>query len=178
MRRPAAGGVGACGVDGGAALLNVNDLPFLIHHERGAVRHAVLRHENTICGGHFTVEEITQQGERRVELGGEFLLGGSVVGTNAKNFGIVAFKFCNTSLVCGDFAGSTTGKSGWKKCQYHGIFSAEAGQHDLSALSGRQTEVGRHVPFLQKRMGRLDVLGEEAHREQSGRERKRYSHSH
>jgi hypothetical protein len=63
MRRPATGGVGACGVDGGNALLDVNDLPFLIHDERGAVRHAVLGHQDAISGRHFTVEEVAQQWE-------------------------------------------------------------------------------------------------------------------
>jgi hypothetical protein len=87
-------------------------------------------------------------------------LGGSVVCTDAKNLGIVAFKFRNTSLVCSDFARSTTGKGGGKKCQHDGVFSAEAGKRNFSALGGRQSEVGRHVAYLQGGVWGLDVLGE------------------
>src|ERR1700722_10090769 len=115
MRCPATRSIGPGGVDGSAALLDIDNLPFLVHHKGCTVRHAVLGHENTISRGHFSVEEVAQQGERCVELGGKFFLGGSVVGTNAKNLGIVAFEFCNTSLVCGYFAGSTTGESGGGK---------------------------------------------------------------
>jgi hypothetical protein len=177
MRCPATGGVGACGVDGGAALLDVDDFPFLIHYEGGAIGHAGLWYQNAVSFGHFAVEEIAQQWERCVELGGKFFLGGGVVCTNAKNFGFVAFKFCNTSLVCCDFAGSATCKSGGKKCQYYGVFTAETGKGYLSALGGWQSKVGRHIAFLQRGVGRLNVLGEETRREQAGCKCKWLPHS-
>ena len=105
-------------------------------------------------------------------------MGGVIVGADAKNLGVVAFKFCNTSLVCSDFAGSTTGESGGEERQHHGVFSAEAGKRDLSALGGGQSEVWRHVAFLQRRMWRRDVLGEKTRREQTGRESKWLPHGY
>jgi hypothetical protein len=98
-------------------------------------------------------------------------LGGDIVGTDAKNLGVVAVKFCNTSLVCGDFAGSATCKSCWKKCQDYGIFAAKAGKGYLPALGRRQSEIGRHIALLQIGGFRLNVLGEKTRREQSGCER-------
>jgi hypothetical protein len=127
MRRPATGSIGPSWVDGGGALLDIHDLSFFIHHKGGAVRHAVLRHQNAISCGDFAVIEIAQKRERSIELGGEFFLGRGVVGTNAKNFGVVTVKFCNTSLVCSDFAGSTTGEGCGEECQHHGILAAETG---------------------------------------------------
>jgi hypothetical protein len=61
-------------------------------------------------------------------------LGRGIVGADAKNLGFVAFKLCNTSLVCGDFACSTTGEGGGEERQNHGVFSAETGKRDLPAL--------------------------------------------
>lgn len=176
MRRSAASSIGASWVDGGRALLDIHDLTFLIHHKCGPIRHAVLRHQNTISGGNFAVIEIAQKREGSVELGGEFLLGRGVVGTNAKNLRVVAVKFCNTSLVCGDFAGSATGEGGGEECQHHGILAAETGERHLRVLGGRQCEVGRHVAFLQTGVGWLDVLGEEARGEHAGCEGKYFSH--
>ena len=135
--RATAGGLGACGVDGGAAFLDVDDFAFLIDDERGSIRNPGLGDENAVGGSYFAVEEIAQQGERGVELGGKFFLGGSVIGTDAKNFGFAAFKFRNTSLVCSDFAGSATGKGGREKCQHDNILAAEAGEGDLATLGGR-----------------------------------------
>lgn len=176
MGRAATSGIGAGGIDGGVAFLDIDYLPLLIHHKRGAICDPGLGYENAVRGDNFAVQEIAQQGERCVELGGKFFLGGSVIGTDAKNFGVVAFKFRNTSLVCRDFAGSTTGKGGGEKRQHNGVFPAEAGKSDLSALGRSQSEVRRHVAFLQRGVRRLDVLGEETRREQPGRERKRFSH--
>ena len=133
MRRPATSRIRSRRINRRGALFDVDNFSFFVHYKRSPIRHSV-RQQNPVSCNHFTVEEIAQQWERRVELGGEFLLGGSVVGTNAKNFGIVAFKFCNTSLVCGDFAGSTTGEGGGEECQHHGVFSAETGKRDLPAL--------------------------------------------
>jgi hypothetical protein len=147
MRRPAAGGIGAGGVDGAAPLFDINYFPFLIHHERSPVRHSVCE-QNAIGRYYFTIEEIAQQGERCVELRGEFLLGWGVVGTNAKNFGVVAIEFCNTSLVCGDFARSTTGESRGEKRQHDGILAAKARKGYFTALGGRQSEVGRDIALL------------------------------
>ena len=171
MSRPAASCIRSGRVDRATSFLDVNDLPFLIHHERGAVSHAGLGDENAVRSHHLAVEEIAQQGERSVEFGGEFFLGGSVVRANAQNLSIVAFKFRNTSLVCSDFLRSTTGKSGGEKCQHNGVFPSEARKRHLSALGRRQREVGRHVAFLQRGMWRLNVLGEERRPEQAGCER-------
>ena len=103
-------------------------------------------------------------------------MGRAIVGADAKNLGVIAFKFCNTSLVCSDFAGSTTGEGGGEERQHHGVFSAEAGKRDLPALGGGQSEVRRHVAFLQRRVWRRDVLGEKTRREQTGRECNWLSH--
>jgi hypothetical protein len=51
------------------------------------------------------------------------------------------------------FTGSATGEGGGEECQNHGLLAAETGQGDLSALGGRQYEVGRHVAFLQTGVG-------------------------
>ena len=115
VRRTTAGGFSACGVNRGAAFLDVDDLAFLIHNEGGAIRNPGLGDENAVLSSYFSVEEIAQQRERGVELGGKFFLRGGVVGTDAKNLGVGAFKFRNTSLVCSDFACSTTGKGGREK---------------------------------------------------------------
>ena len=160
VRRPAARGIGAGGIDRTAPFLDVGDLPFLVHHKRSAVGHAGLGYENAISSGHLAIEKITQQWERSTHLGGEFFLGGSIVGADAKNLGVVALKFRNTSLVCRDFARSTTGESGGEKCQHNGVFAAEDGKRNFTALGGRQSEVRGHVAYLQSGMRGLDVLGE------------------
>jgi hypothetical protein len=135
MRRAAARGIRAGRIDRAVPFLYVGNLPFHIHHERGTVGHAQLGDEETVGRDDFAVEEIAQQRESGAELGGKFFLGGSVIGTDAKNFCFVCVKFCNTSLVCGDFLRSTTGESCRKERQDHGILTAEAGKRHLSALS-------------------------------------------
>ena len=159
MRCATAGGLGACGIDGSAAFLYMDDLPFLIHNKRGSIGDSGLFYENAVSGGHFALSKIAQQREGSAKLGGEFLLGRSVVSTNAKNFGVDVFKFRDTSLVRSDFARSTTGKGGRKKRQHHSVLSPETRKGHLPTLSGRQSKVGRHVAFLQLGVRRLDVLG-------------------
>ena len=55
VRRTAAGGIGACGVDRGAAFLYIDYLPLLIHYEGGAIGNPGLGYENAISGSHFAV---------------------------------------------------------------------------------------------------------------------------
>ena len=63
MRGTTAGGLRACGVDGRAAFLDVDDFPLLIDDESGSIRNPSLWDENTVGGGYFAVEEIAEQGE-------------------------------------------------------------------------------------------------------------------
>jgi hypothetical protein len=172
VRRPAAGGVSAGGIDGAISFLYICNLPFLIHHERGTVGYAGLRDQNAVGGDHFAIEEIAEQRECGADLSSKFFLGGSVVRADAKNFGVVAFKFRNTSLVCSDFARSTTGKGCGEECQHHGVFPYEAGKRHLPTLGGRQGEVRRHVAYLEGSMRRLDVLSQHAYRTEAGSEQK------
>jgi hypothetical protein len=175
MRRPATSRIRSRRINRRGALFDVDNFSFFVHYKRSPIRHSV-RQQNPVSCNHFTVEEIAQQRERRVKLGGEFLLGRSIVCTDAKNLGVVAIEFCNTSLVCGDFARSTTGKSRGKKRQYYRVFTAKAGKSYLAALRGRQSEVRRHIPLLQGSGFGLDILSNQSYREQSGCECKLLHH--
>lgn len=85
MGQPAARQIGARRIDCPVTLLDVNDFPFLVDHERRPVRHSRIGDENTIRLGHFTLCEIAQQGKGCVGLGRELFLGRGIVGTNSKN---------------------------------------------------------------------------------------------
>ena len=159
MRQPAACFVGRGRIDRGISNLDVRNFPFLVHYVSDAVCHPV-RAQNTIrlCGR--TIFEIAQQGECQFELFGENFLGGNVVGTDAKDFRVVAFEFCDTSLVRGEFLRSATGKSGRKERQYHGVLAFEIGQRDFPAHGGAEREVRRGVSQF-KRSGIAGLLGEQ-----------------
>jgi len=168
----ATSGFRPCGVDRGASFLDVDDLAFLVDDERSPIGNSGLWDENTVRRGYFSIEEVAQQRERGVELGGKFFLRGSVICTDAKNFGFAAFEFCNTSLVCSDLARSATGKGGGKERQDHDILTAETGKGYLTALGRRQGEVGRQIAFFQLGVWRLNVLREETRSEQAGHQEK------
>jgi hypothetical protein len=158
VRQPAACFVGRGRIDRGISNLDVRNFPFLVHYVSDAVCHPV-RAQNTIrlCGR--TIFEIAQQGECQFELFGENFLGGNVVGTDAKDFRVVAFEFCDTSLVRGEFLRSATGESGGKERHDHWAFAFEIGQRDFTAHGGTEGKVGRGVAHLE-RGGIAGLLGE------------------
>jgi hypothetical protein len=110
----ATGLVGCRWIDRGIADLDKLDFPVFTHHKSGAVAHAI-RTQDAIGFGCFAIFEIAQQGDFQFELVGENFLGGNVIGADAKNEGAVGLEFCDTSLVCGEFLRSATGKCGGKE---------------------------------------------------------------
>jgi len=166
MCEPAAGFVGGGGIDRRIADIDKRDLPLFVHHESHAVRHPV--------GAQYTIRllgraifEIAQQREAQLKLFGEDFLGGNVIGADAKNFCVVAFKFCDTSLVRCEFLRSTTGECGRKKSQHHGSLAFEIGQRDLTAHGRAERKVRRDIAHF-KRCGVAGLLGEH---NRTGRER-------
>ena len=55
VRRTAARGIGAGRIDRGAAFLDIDDLPFLVHDESGTIGNPGLGYENAVSGGHFAI---------------------------------------------------------------------------------------------------------------------------
>jgi hypothetical protein len=165
VREPAAGFVRCGWVDRRIANFDVRDLAFFIHHVRYPIAHTVGT-QDTVGFGHGASGEIAQQREGKVELLSKNFLGGSVVGTNAKYFCIVAFKFRNTSLVCREFLRSATGKSGREESHNHWILALEIGQRNFAAHGGAERKVGCDIADLERlRVARL--LGHEC---RAGRE--------
>jgi hypothetical protein len=158
VRQPAACLIRSGRIDRGIPHIYERNFPFLIDHVGDAVRHPV-RAQNTIRLRGGTVFEITQEGEGQFELFGKNFLGGSVICTDAKNLGVVAFEFCDTSLVRGEFLRSATGESGGKECHDHWALAFEIGQRDFTAHGGTEDKVWRGVAHLE-RCGIAGLLGE------------------
>jgi hypothetical protein len=136
MGETAAGLIGGGRINRGISLFDVNDLSILVDHECGAVAHTVgPQHAISFRGG--AIFEIAEQRKLELELLGEGFLGGSVVVTDAKNEGTVSLEFRYTSLVCREFLGSATGKSGGKEREDDRILAFVVGQRDFAARGCR-----------------------------------------
>jgi len=117
-------GLGSGWVDSGVALLDIDNLPFFVDHERGAIRHSGF-HQHSVVLADFAFGEIAEKRDLNVVLGGEFFLGRGVICTDTKDFRLTCFKFGDTSLVCREFLGSTTCESGGEESQDHVVLAAE-----------------------------------------------------
>jgi hypothetical protein len=158
VRQPAACFIGSGGIECCIPHIDERNFPVLIDNVRNAVRHTVrTQHTIRLRGG--TVFEIAEEGESQFQLFGENFLGGRVVCTNAKYLGVIAFEFCDTSLVRGEFLRSATGESGRKECHHHWAFAFEIGQRDFTAHGGTESKAGRDVANLE-RCGIAGLLGE------------------
>ena len=98
MGQPAACIVCRGGIDGGIADIDERDLAFLVHDVGDSVSHAVGT-QNAVRLERGAGAEIAQQGESQLLLVGEDFERGDVVGADAEDLGVIAFKFCDTSLV-------------------------------------------------------------------------------
>ena len=58
VRQAAAGRLGAGGIDGAAALLDVNDLPFAINHKSGPIGEASFRNQDSVFRRYLALGEI------------------------------------------------------------------------------------------------------------------------
>jgi hypothetical protein len=67
-------------------------------------------------------------------------------------------EFLDTSLVPGDFLGSTTGERGREKGDDDSVLAAEVGQFESLAKTTVQVEVGSGVADLQVSLARLHHL--------------------
>jgi hypothetical protein len=149
MRKPAARFICRSRVNRRVTHLNKRNFAVCIHNISHTVGHTV-RTQNAIglCSG--TIFEIAEEGEGKLQLLGEDFLGGTVVGAETENLCIFTFKFCDTSLVRGEFLRSTTGECGGEKRQHHGVFAFEIGQRDFAAHRSRERKVRRNVPNLER----------------------------
>jgi hypothetical protein len=127
VAQPAACGFGAAGVECYAAFLDVDDFAFFVDYESGPVSHSRLGYQHTVSRRYLPFGEIAQQREGGIHLGGEFLLGGGVVCADSKNLSFCRVEFCNTSLVCEQFARSTTGESRGEESQHYVVLSPKIG---------------------------------------------------
>ena len=157
----AAGFCRSGGIDSAVALLDVGDLAVFVDHESGAIRHSGLFDQNAIRLRHSAIHEIAEEWDGDVVLGRELALRRGVVGADPEDLGSGLFKFCDTSLVRGEFLRSATGESGRIERQNDDVFAAEVGELDAPALRGRQGEIGSFVADLKLGFGRLHGLREE-----------------
>ena len=146
--RAAARRFGPGRVDGGVALLDVNDFSLFIDDEGGSVRNSVIFNQNTISPGNLALRKIAQQRHFDLVFGCKFLLGRSIVRADAENLGSSRFEFSDTSLVRREFARSTTREGGREEGQNYSVLAPVVAEFHLPAGSGGQGEVRSHVAFL------------------------------
>jgi hypothetical protein len=162
MSRPAARIISASGVDGRSALLDIGDFSCFVDHEGGPVGYAGVFVQNAVSLTDLTFGKIAQDGERYVVLCGEFFLGRSVIGADAKYFCIGCLKFCNTSLVCQNLLGSATGECGGEEREHDDVLAPEIRELHLAAGGGVQGEVRRFITYFEVSLAGLDGLCEQA----------------
>ena len=122
MLQPAAGRICTGRIERSLAFLDVLNLTFRVHHERGPVGHSIILDQHAVFFGNLSLVEIAQERKCQIEFFREFLLGGSVVGADSEDLGVLSFKFGDTSLVRRQFLRSTTGERGWEERQHYGLF--------------------------------------------------------
>jgi hypothetical protein len=109
-------------IDSRVADVDELNCPVKPNHERGPVTHAIGA-QNSICLRRFASGEIAEQRHFEFQLFGKDSLRGNVVGTDAKNEGVICLEFRDTSLVRREFLRSTTGESGGEEREDYYIFS-------------------------------------------------------
>ena len=125
------------------------DFPGAVHHERDAVGKPHLLYQDAVCTGDMPVREVAQHRERGLDLLGERLERGYVVGADGKDPGPHARKFCDTSLVRKHLPGSTTRESSREKRQYHDVLASEVGKMHSPPGGRGQGEIGGRIsPIL------------------------------
>ena len=150
MGEPTAGFVRSCRVDCRIADFHERDFSIHIDYVSYPIRHTVRsQYSVRFLGG--TVFEIAEQRERKLQLIGKDLLGGSVVGTNAKNLCFFTFKFCDTSLVRGEFLRSATGESSGEERQDYGVLAFEIGKSHFAAHRAVKRKVRRDIADFERR---------------------------
>jgi hypothetical protein len=85
VRQPAAGVGCPANIDSGITLLYKLDLPFLVDDEAGSVGDAPIGHEHSVGRGGLAVDEIAEEGERKVKLLGEFNQGRGIIATDSQD---------------------------------------------------------------------------------------------
>ena len=126
MRRPAACRLRPARIDRGIPFFNRCDLAIHVDNKRRAVRHAYLRDQHPILLRHRTLV-IAEQHVSRVEFFFPVVENKRGICADANYLSIHCVKFCNTSLVCGEFLRSTTGEGGGIERQDDGVLAAEIG---------------------------------------------------
>src|SRR5215467_1399146 len=145
MRGPAASRLCPRRVDCCIALLDVDDLSFLVHDEGRAIRHTGCLNEYAVRFRYRAIFEIAQHRYLDFILGCELPLGKGVVGTDSKNLSVGCVEFSDTSLVRRKFLRSTTGKCGRIEREDNDVLAAKIAQLYRFTGGGRQSEVRRHI---------------------------------
>jgi hypothetical protein len=122
VREAAAGFIYRRRIDRRLSDFHVLDLSVLADDVGCSIAHSV-RPQNAVCLGHFTIPEVAQKRERKIELIGKDFLGRSVIRADPENQCVVALKFRNTSLVCRKFLRSTARERGREERQYNYILA-------------------------------------------------------
>lgn len=149
MSQAAACGESAGYVDGFAILGDVDDFPFQIDHERGAVGDALLFIEDAVLFGHLA-QMIGSQGERSPEFFRPMVQRRNEVRTDGDHLCVRVVKIADTRLVGCEFGGSTTGERGGEKCEDHIFLTAIIRERHLGVVGGGQSEVGGFVADFER----------------------------
>ena len=100
MRQPAAGCIGAGGIDGRAAFLDVGDLAILVYDEGGAIGNAHLSNQDSICLGDLA-HVVAEDGIAGVQFLFPMLQGRREIGADRDDLGIIFVEISDTRLVRG-----------------------------------------------------------------------------
>ena len=169
MRGPAACVGCARDIDGGAALLDENDLPLLIDYECCAIGDSAIRHQHAVSRGSLAGCKVAEQWEGKGKLLGEFTLGWSIIRADSQNLDFSRVKLGDTSLVSREFLRSTTGEGGREEGYDDRLLSSKIGKLDLSSHCGGQLEVGSHISHFEvgfrRRSRRLSPSGGQSYRQ-------------
>jgi hypothetical protein len=148
VREPAAGLIGRSRIDCCISHFYKRYLSVRVDYIGDAVRHPVGT-KNSVSFSSGSVFEIAEEGERKLQLIGEYFLGRTIVRADAKNFRIFTVEFCDTSLVRGEFLRSATGECGGEKRQHHRVLTFEIGQRNFAAHGSGERKVRRHVSHFE-----------------------------
>ena len=160
VRRPAASIRRAGDVDGGTALLDVNDLALLIDDERSAVGYASIRHQDAVCFGRLARCEIAEKGERQGKLLCKLTKGRNIIRADSEDLNLRRVELGDTSLVSCEFLRSATGEGGGEECHHHRLLPSKIGKLEFLALLSRgQFKIGRRVSHLEGSLRRRSLGG-------------------
>ena len=97
---------------------------------------------------------------------------GLIIGADCQDLRFRVIEFLDTSLVSGDFLGSTTGERGREEGHYNGLLAAKVGQFESLAEAAVQIEVGGGVADLEVSFTGLHGLCQDTGGSQQRRKRK------